>query len=169
MQAKTMIKLILILFFAAMLLNEGMAQQEPQKPSEQGMNPENAPRKEFSNTELEQFIEANKQAIVVQQNAEQKMIKAIQDRGLDIETFNDILTSKQDPNHTSSASIEDQSKFDSVVVDVVKIQEDMMTEMESAIEKSGITIETYEQILIAYQENPELQEKINNMLKTPED
>jgi hypothetical protein len=39
-----------------------------------------------------------------------------------------------------------------------------MTEMESAIEEAGITIETYEEILIAYQQNPKVQEKVNELL-----
>jgi hypothetical protein len=148
----------LLLFIASLLSYESMAQQE------YGHNPQLEVREDFSDQELEQFIEANKNAIVVQQGAEQKMIQAIQDEGLDINTFNEILTSKQNPNYESQASPEDHNKFDHAVEEVVKIQEEMMTEMESAIEEAGITIETYEEILIAYQQNPKVQEKVNELL-----
>jgi predicted Rossmann fold nucleotide-binding protein DprA/Smf involved in DNA uptake len=148
----------LLLFTGSLLSFESMGQQE------YGHNPQLEVREDFSDQELEQFIEANKNAMIVQQGAEQKMIRAIQDEGLDIHTFNDILTSKQNPNHESQASPEDHNKFDNAVEEVVKIQEEMIVEMESAIEDSGITIETYEEILIAYQQNPKVQTKINEML-----
>jgi hypothetical protein len=159
MTHKSKFFLFFLLFFVASALSfESMAQNE------YGHNPQLEVREDFSDQELEQFIEANKNAIVVQQGAEQKMIRAIQDEGLDINKFNDILTSKQNPNYESQATPEEHSKFDNAVEEVVKIQEEMIGDMESAIEQAGITIETYEEILIAYQQNPKIQEKINQML-----
>ncbi len=159
---------ILFLFLLASLLSfESVAQQEQEpeqdlQETEQGMIP--AVKEDFTDQELQQFIEANKVAIGVQQSAEQKMISAIEKEGLDIQTFNEILTSKQNPEAETQATPEDQGKFNTAVEEVVKIQEEMMTEMESAIQETGISVEQYEEILLAYQQSPVVQEKLNQML-----
>lgn len=159
---------ILFLFLLASLLSfESKAQQEQEpeqdlQETEQGMKP--AVKEDFTDQELQQFIEANKVAIGVQQSAEQKMISAIEKEGLDIQTFNEILTSKQNPEAETQATPEDQGKFNTAVEEVVKIQEEMMTEMESAIQETGISVEQYEEILLAYQQSPVVQEKLNQLL-----
>ncbi len=159
---------ILFLFLLASLLSfESVAQQEQEpeqdlQETEQGMMP--AVKEDFTDQELQQFIEANKVAIGVQQSAEQKMISAIEKEGLDIQTFNEILTSKQNSEAETQATPEDQGKFNTAVEEVVKIQEEMMTEMESAIQETGISVEQYEEILLAYQQSPVVQEKLNQML-----
>lgn len=159
-------------FFVASLFMLAATAQEPRQEEQPEQNDQlqnqlpndREVREDFSEQELQQFIDANKEAITVQQSAEQNMMEAIQEEGLDVDKFNEILTSRQNPQMKTEATTEDQTKFDSAVQKVMKIQERMVSEMEDAIQQSGMSISEYEEMLIAYQQSPKIQQQVNEML-----
>lgn len=176
MKLATKIKIgMALLFMTSWIAFEGTAQQpgqeqdqhldqyEHQAPGQQGV------REDFTEEELQSFIDANKQAITVQQSAEQHMMDAIQNEGLDVNKFNEILTSRQNPEMKTEATEEDQAKFDSAVQKVMEIQEKMVSEMENAIKQSGMSIQEYEEMLLAYQQSPKVQQQVNEMLMRESD
>lgn len=159
---------------ASFFIFEAAAQQpgqsETQPPAGQYQAPQDQEvREDFSQEELQQFINANKEAIMVQQSAEQHMMAAIEEEGLDVEKFNEILTSRQNPDVKTDATTEDQTKFDNAVQKVMKIQEKMVSDMENAIQESGMSIAQYEEMLIAYQQSPKVQQQVNEMLMRESD
>jgi hypothetical protein len=120
---------------------------------------------DYSTEELKEFIEANREATKVQQEAEQKMVSAIEEEGLDINTFNEILTSQQQGDQQAQMAEEDMEKFNKAAEKVIEIQEETTAEVEEAIQDSGMEVEKYKEMMLAYQQSPLVQEKIHKMLE----
>lgn len=129
-------------------------QQDPQQPVE----------KDYSEQELKTFIEANKEVAQIQNVAEQEMITAIEEHNLDVKVFNQILMAKQNPDAEPEASQEQLDKFDKAIGDVMQIQQKTENKMQTAIQDAGMKVEEYQQIMMAYQQSPEMQQRINEMI-----
>ena len=127
--------------------------------------PQQEVKEDFSKEELEQFVDANKVVADVQRSSEEKMVKAIEEEGLEVQQFNEILTTQQNPEAEAEVSDDDLNKFNKAVEKVMKVQQDMQTDLQKAIEESGITVQKYDQILIAYQQSPKVQEEVNKILQ----
>ena len=127
--------------------------------------PQQEVKEDFSKEELEQFVDANKVVAGVQRSSEEKMVKAIEEEGLEVQQFNEILTTQQNPEAEAEVSDDDLNKFNKAVEKVMKVQQDMQTDLQKAIEESGMTVQKYDQILIAYQQSPKVQEEVNKILQ----
>lgn len=127
--------------------------------------PQQEVKEDFSKEELEQFVDANKVVADVQRSSEEKMVKAIEEEGLEVQQFNEILTTQQNPETETEVSDDDLNKFNKAVEKVMKVQQDMQTDLQKAIEESGMTVQKYDQILIAYQQSPKVQEEVNKILQ----
>jgi ABC-type Fe3+-citrate transport system substrate-binding protein len=68
------------------------------------------------------------------------------------------------PKKEMTASAEKQKKFKKVQADMKKMQPKMQKKVESAIEKSGLTMKRYQTIGAAVQKDKELQQKIQNKM-----
>lgn len=128
-----------------------------------GKAQEGAPKGEsFSHKEVEQFIEANNKAAEVQQKSQEKMLKAIEKEDLEINKFNQILEAQQQPQQEVDASKEELEAFNKAVQRIVKIQENMEKEIQTVLEEE-IGLNKYEEMAIAYQKDPEFQQRVHEM------
>lgn len=122
-------------------------------------------REDFSDNELKSFVKANEKVTVIQMEAEQKMIKAIEGEGLTVERFNQILEQQRDPSRTSETSVEELQSFNNAAQVILEENTRIEKEMTSSIEEEGIDIETYKQIMVAYQQNPDVQSRVNKFVE----
>lgn len=156
---KVLMKNSLTCVFALLMLVAftvpAIAQQtEPQPQQAQEV------RDDFSSEELENFVEVVK----VQQEKEVEMMQAIQNEGLEIEEFNEILQVKQNPDAAGDIPQEEEEKFAKASEQVIKLQQEMQTEVMQAINETGLGVQTYQAIVSAYQTNPEIQKEIDALL-----
>jgi hypothetical protein len=145
------------------------AQETDQQERDQEVSPTPEPsiemREDFSDNELKSFVKANEKVTVIQIEAEQKMIKAIEDEGLSIERFNDILEQQRDPSRASGEpSAEELQSFNKAAQVILDENAKIEKQMTTSIEEEGIDIETYKQIMLAYQQNPDIQNRVNKMV-----
>ncbi len=152
---------ILVLPLAVLLILPVAAQQNmPPTPTPQQQNV----KEDYSTGELQVFIEANREASAVQQQGQGKMISAIEEEGLDVNTFNTIMNAKQNPQEDVQVSDGDLQKFDKAVEKVMVIQQNLEAEVAHAIENAGMEVDKYEEIMLAYQSSPKVQEKVHKIL-----
>jgi hypothetical protein len=119
----------------------------------------------FSDTELKQFIDANKRLMVIQQEGEKAMLSILQEEKLDIDTFNKMaMAHQQQKLNETGATAEEMASFNKAAERMMALQPDMQKKAEAAILKDGMKIELYEQIMLAYQQNPATQEKVNKLM-----
>ncbi|HLT94534.1 MAG TPA: DUF4168 domain-containing protein [Membranihabitans sp.] len=121
---------------------------------------------EVSDQEVEQFVTALQEAQKVQQESQPKMIKAIEDEGLNTQQFVQAAQAMQQEGE-SGLNEEDQKKFDKVQEKVMKIQEEANEEIENKIQENNLTLEKFNQIYLSFQQKPALQKRIQDRLGMP--
>lgn len=121
-------------------------------------------RDDFSKGELESFVEAYEEVQVIQEESDKQVMTAIESGDLTMERFNEILAQQQDPGKELDASAEEMAAFNSAAQTIIKERQKVEMQMVDAIEEEGIDINTYQEIMIAYQQSPKVQKKINKML-----
>ncbi len=126
--------------------------------------PSTALREDFSDDELKSFVSANEKVMTIQMEAEQKMIKAIEDEGLTLDRFNQILEEQRDPQRGAQTSPEELKSFNNAAQVILEENARIEKQMASSIEQQGIDVETYKQIMVAYQQSPAVQSRVNKMV-----
>lgn len=122
-------------------------------------------REDFSDNELESFVRANEKVMAIQTEGEQKMIKAIEGEGLTLDRFNQILEQQRDPQRGTETSPEELASFNNAAQVILQENARIEEQMTSTIEEQGIDIETYKQIMLAYQQSPTIQNRVNKLVK----
>ena len=152
-------------------------QEVPPDQQEQGVPPdqqeqvippnqqEQGVREDFSDDELQKFVSAATKVQEVQQVRQQEMISAIEEEDLDVQRFNEIMAAQQGQAQNTDISDEEMEAFNLAMQKVMEKQEKLQTEVEETIEKEGISTDTYEEIMIAYQQSPKVQEKVTKLLQ----
>lgn len=136
--------------------------QDYQMPQQQSV------KENYSKKELEQFIDANEEATKVQQETQQEMVAVIEQEGMQVQEFNEIMTAQQNPEQKVDVPDEKMEKFNNAAEKVIEIQQNMETEVVGAIEKTGMDANKYSEIMLAYQSSPVVQEKVHQLLKERE-
>lgn len=153
-------KLTFTLGFAIMATAAVQAQTLPQNQQSQ---PQQA---SYSDDEILKFSKAAKVLESLQADVEKEMITAIEDKGLDLDTFNKIAAAQQNPNAGSDvADAETMKSYNAVNEDLQKIQMEAQPKMVEAIEKTGMDVNEYQQMMLAYQQSPEMQAKVKEMME----
>ncbi len=132
----------------------------PSQPQQQEM------KTDFSDEELQQFTKAAEAVNQISQEADARMVKAIEDAGMDLDTFNKMAAAQQNPNaQAPEGGDADMQKFQEANMELQQIQTEMQPKMVSAIEDSGMDVAKYQEVMMAYQQSPELQAKIKELME----
>ncbi len=127
--------------------------------------PQTTEATDVSDKELTTFVAAFQQVQVINQQAQQNMAKAVQDEELSIERFNEMKQSEQNPNQEIQGTTEEMEQFNKANQQIVQIQKQATQSMQKKIEDEGLTIQRYQEIAMALQKSPELQQKIQKMMQ----
>ncbi len=151
-------------FFLAATLFFSINAMAQQLPMQQGQQQE--VKTDFSDEELEGFVAVYVKASEIQQENETVMMQAIEEEDLELQRFNEILTSRQQqqPAEEINATAEEMAAFNKAAEKIMTVQQEAQVEINQLIEEE-IGAEKYQQIAMAYQQSPEVQQKINEMLQ----
>lgn len=122
-------------------------------------------KEDFKDKELESFVKANQKVNAIQAEGETKMMQAIDESDLTVDRFNEILAAQQDPQRNNDATAEEMSSFNNVAQEIIKERQEMEVKMTQTIEEEGIDLDTYNMIMYAYQQSPEVQKRVNDLLE----
>ncbi|HEU5148047.1 MAG TPA: DUF4168 domain-containing protein, partial [Chryseosolibacter sp.] len=96
--------------------------------------PSTAIREDFSDDELKSFVKANEKVMAIQMEAEQNMVKAIEEEGLTVDRFHQILEEQRDPQRGTETSAEELKSFNNaakvILEENAKVEEHMTTSIE---------------------------------------
>lgn len=155
-------KKTILSFAAALFFTFGaMAQQLPMQHQQQQL------KTDFEQEELEEFVAVYLKATEIQQGNEAVMLQAIEEEELNPQRFNEILTAQQQQQSAGDidATAEEMAAFNNAAEKIMEIQQEAQVEIQQLIE-SEMGGEKYQQIAMAYQQSPELQQKVNELLKS---
>lgn len=149
------------LFFTAVLGTVTAVAQTPQQMAPQQQQVE----VDVNDEELTKFANAYQGITVINQQAQQKMVKTVEDSGFDVKRFNEIHQASLDPNKEVEVSSEEKAKHKAVVTEIESMQGDFQKDMENVIEEQGLSIERYEQLAMALQQDTELQQRLQKLMQ----
>ncbi|MBD1398885.1 DUF4168 domain-containing protein [Pontibacter sp. JH31] len=142
--------------------------QQQKKPPKQQAPTQAAPQQQtqaISDADIKLFVDASTRLMDLQQESEQAMMAILEEEKLSIEKFNTLAQAHQQQKLAEAeATAEEKAAFNKAVQRMMEMQPDIETNMQAAIQKDGMTVERYEQIMLAYQQDPALQAKIQKLM-----
>ncbi len=124
------------------------------------------PAAEVTSEELEQFASVIPDLQTIQADAQAEVATAVEDSGLSAERFNQIAQAQASPEAVGEVEIssEEATAFEAIVTEIQQIEQDFLTQRQAILESQGLTVERYQEILAAVQEDPALLEQVESLL-----
>ncbi len=120
----------------------------------------------FSDDELKNFANAIVQVMSVQQQGQMQMIEQIEEQEMTVQRFNELyMQAQQMPLDDIEAEGEEMESFLEISEEIEKIQMELESVLVNIIEEEDLSIEKYEHIMTEYQQNPELQQRIQQLME----
>ncbi len=137
------------------------AQQAPQQaPMQQ------ASQVDVDDADLQRFATTMKQLQGIQKQAQEAMVQAVEEQGLTVERFNEIAQSRQNLEQAPvDVSAEEAQTFQNAIAQIGQIRDEAQGSMETAVQQEGLDVEKFNGIAQAIQTNPELQQKVIQMIQ----
>lgn len=130
------------------------AQQQPQGQTD------------ISDEKLDQFVVVLGEVNEIQQGMQEEMITVVEEQGLDVNKFNEIAQQQQNPNaDDSNITAEEKAAFEKAMEDVQQMQMEMQQRMEAKIVENDMDMNEFNQLMQAYQQDPEMQQKVNEKMQ----
>lgn len=122
-------------------------------------------REDFSRQELEQFVDVYVEVVEIQKQNEAEMMQAIEAENLELKRFNEILQAQQQ-RQTSQINTTPQelASFNNAAQKIIAVQQEAQQQIQQLIEQD-LGMDVYQQIVLAYQQSPEVQERVNVLLQ----
>ncbi len=117
--------------------------------------------------ELQQFVQTLKQLREVEVQAQQQMAQAVQSQGLTPERFMEILGQNQQNPDSQAAEVsgDEKEKFDQALTQVRGILREAESQKLQVLQAQGMEPERFNQIIAAVQEQPSLQQQVQQLLQ----
>ncbi len=120
----------------------------------------------FSDDELKSFANAIVQVMSVQQQGQMQMIEHIEEQDMSVQRFNELyMQAQQMPLDDIDAEGEEMESFLEITEEIEQVQMELETILVNLIEEEGLSVEKYEHIMTEYQQNPELQQRIQQLME----
>lgn len=148
------------LFLSVMFLMGGVVQAQ----QNQMMQQQQQPQKDYSEEEIDVFANTVAQVLPIQQEAEQKMMKEIEDQGMKLDKFNKIARQMQQGGEPQDVSEEDMKTFKSISQEIQGIQQKTQQKVNKIISDEGMSPAKYQEMIQAYSSNPEIKQKVDKKL-----
>jgi len=146
-----------LLFFLAF---GAMAQELPANPEV---------KEDFTDEDYETFVKINMEVMPIQQAAEGDMMKAITDKGMDVQRFQQLAQAQQTGSLTEvSQDPEEINAFNLAGQEVLEVQKKVQDQIKQKIEDNNMDIQTFQQIYLAYDQSEVVRGKIDKLLERQE-
>jgi hypothetical protein len=142
----------------------GLASSALAQGQGQGMPPnmqQEMPDIEVSDDEMRNFVEVTMDAQQVQSEAQSEMIELVEESGMTVDRFNEILSGMQQGNTQEDMEVgdEEMETFDGVIEELEVIQQGVEEKIVGHIEDKEMEVERFQEINMALQMDQELQQK----------
>ena len=119
---------------------------------------------DYTETEIETFVEANLEVTKVQQAAEQKAMGIIEKNDLELERFNEIVAIQQGQSD-EEASPEELKAFNAAAQEIMANSQKIQAKMKEVLTEKGVSEQDYQQIMIAYQQDEDFRKKVDSVVQ----
>ncbi len=121
---------------------------------------------DFTDDEYEKFVKINTEIIPVQQEVQGKMMKAIQEEGLEIQRFQELARAQQTGDiKNASSDPEELSNFNKAGQRVMEMQKEIQTQVQEVIKNNELSLQKFQEISLAYNQSEKVKKKIDELMK----
>ncbi|MCX2740417.1 DUF4168 domain-containing protein [Pontibacter anaerobius] len=151
--------------FAALILGATLAAPAA-VAQETTPQPQQAQPQNFSDADLQQFADAITRLMVVQQEGEKAMMGILEEEKLSVDKFNQMAQAHQEQKLDEvGATAEEMAAFNSAAQRMMEMQPTLQKDLEAAIQQDGMTLEKYEQIMMAYRQDQGVQQRVDLLMQ----
>ncbi len=119
-----------------------------------------------STDDLGKFAAAFQQVQAVNQSSQNEMVKVVEENGLTVQRYNELQQAQQAPDKKVEATEEELASFGSAVENLQTIQVKVQQKMEQKITETGLSVDRYQEIAMALQSDPELQQRFQEQMQS---
>ncbi|MEX2641369.1 MAG: DUF4168 domain-containing protein [Balneolales bacterium] len=147
--------------------SETSAADAPAENPMAGQMQDQMPQIEVSDDELQSFVNIAVEARQIQSESQMEMLAVVEDEGIEVETYNQIAQGLQTGQSQDEIDVtpEDMDKFNRASESIGEIEQEMEQTMASAAEEEGINMERFQEINMAIQQDPELQQRTQQLMQ----
>lgn len=142
--------------------SEGQGQPQAQPGFQSGQ--ENAPS--FEDSELQKFAEVMKKIQAVQTESNQEIESAFSDSSMSKQRFNSLYQARKSENKQKAAdeTTAETKEFNKLAKQIQTIQQKSQKQMVETVRNNDMTVQKFNQIVKAMRSNPELGQRIQQMM-----
>lgn len=144
-------------------------QQDPMQQENPMQQEEPTAQTEVSDEELETFLDVSSELQEIQMGSQQEMIAVVEDAGLSVEKYNTISEAEQMGQSTDEledVSEEDLENYIEASTQIAEMEEELEPEFEQIITENGMDMDRFQEINMALQQDPALQQRIQEMMQS---
>lgn len=121
--------------------------------------------KDVSDSELASFAEVFQEIQNISKQNQEKMVKAIEDEGIELQRYNAIAKAQQSGDKDLEVSDDEIKKLRAINSQLVKINSETDELIEKKLSPNNLTFERYQEILQLVQKDEQLKMKLREKLK----
>lgn len=134
---------------------------------QQQQQPITMPTKEITDAEIKKLSKILNQLQQLNTQSQQVMMQTVEKQGLPVQRFMEMQQGGNNPEIVKTITEDEKKKYQAAVTELGKVQLEMRKKMENVLKKEGVTMEEYQQMMIALQTNPKAQQKLMQMSAPP--
>jgi len=148
--------------------NKTQSQEQTAKEGQQQMPGQMQQKQDIdvSDAEIEKFVNAVNAIQSINQGAQQEMSKKIQDEGMNPRRFQEIQRAQQSQQQNANATDEEMKQYQNIMKEMEAVQSGLQEDMKKAIEDAGLTMQRYQQIANAAQNDTSLMQRIQTKIQS---
>jgi len=119
---------------------------------------------EVTDQELEKFATVYLEVQTESEKMQGEAVEVIEKEGMGVERFNELANAQNDPSQEVEAEEEELEKITVIGTKIQKIQTDFQERVAGMIEKQGLTIQRYQEVYQAIQQDQNLQQRFGELI-----
>lgn len=125
------------------------------------------PAAEVSSEDIEKFARAIAQLQTIQQETQTELLQIVEGQGLTPDRFNEIAEAQQNPEAATDVEISDEElqSFEQAANEITAVRQQTQTRFQEVVQAEGLEVEQFNQILAAVQQDPALQQEVEQILR----
>ncbi|MBD1999682.1 DUF4168 domain-containing protein [Leptolyngbya sp. FACHB-541] len=122
---------------------------------------------EVSSEDIEKFARAIAQLQTIQQETQTELLQIVEGQGLTPDRFNEIAEAQQNPQAGADVEISDEElqSFEQAANEITTVRQQTQARFQEAVQAEGLEVEQFNQILAAVQQDPALQQEVEQILR----
>lgn len=145
----------------------GSEQQDPSAQQQMPGQMQQPQDIDVKDQEIQKFVDAAMEIQKLNQQMQQEVGKAVQDEGMKQERFNEIHRSQQSQQPgQANASDQEMQQYQNILDKLQQVQSGAQEDMRKVVEESGLSMQRYQQIATAAQQDTTLMKKIQQQMRS---